>query len=74
MEEEKDHIQTLLKISSSTEGEQVGDIVVYLDKEVIGKIPIYQKKETKKEEKSFFQKLKNLFVGYSKKINRRSAE
>lgn len=59
-ESEIDKIKTLVELYPKKQNKIRGYIHIQYEKEKIGKIPIYEKK-TKKEEVSFFQKLKNLF-------------
>ena len=59
-EDEKDNVKTLVSITNENK-EKVGKITIYLDKEIIGTIPIYQK-EKEKEEQSLLSKIKSLFT------------
>lgn len=62
-ESELEHITTRVELVSQQE--QVGQIKIYLKKNLIGEVPIY-KREIKQKEESFFQKffskLKSLFT------------
>lgn len=57
-EEEKGKITTVMYINKKSRS---NNIKIYLDKNIIGEIPIYRKNQTKKEE-NFFSKLKRLFI------------
>ena len=61
LEEELDDVSTVVEVMNKTNSSTTGRIVVKLEDEEIGNIPIYQRKE-KKETISFFQKIKDLFV------------
>ena len=58
-EDEINSISTLVKIFPSSIDSTVGEIEVYLDKELIGTVPIYEKIQKKEECKSFFCKIRN---------------
>ena len=58
-EEEKEKIKTLVSITDKDKT-KVGKITIYLDKEIIGTVPIYQEK--KEEKTTFFSKIKALFT------------
>lgn len=57
-EEETDNIKTLVSITNKDK-EKVGKITIYLDKEIIGTVPIHQ---NKKEEQTLLSKIKSLFT------------
>lgn len=57
LEEEIDKIKTKIEISNK-KSKRVGEIIVYLIDEEIGRIPVYSK-EPQKKELSFFEKIMN---------------
>ena len=59
-EDEIDKIKTVVNINNSKSTRR-GKITIYLDNKIIGTVPIYCKKEQKKEE-NFFSKIKSLFT------------
>ena len=58
-EEEKDKIKTLVSITNKDK-KTVGKVTIYLGKDIIGTVPIYQQKKEEKE--NFFSKIKSLFT------------
>ena len=60
-EEEKEKIQTVVEIRSKSKDNKSGKISILLDEKEIGNIDIYEQIK-KEEKKSFFKKLKQLFI------------
>ncbi len=62
LEEEKDKIQTKLEISNMN-SEKIGQIVIYLDGDPIGKVNVYaKKKQSTKKQPPFFSKIRSWIV------------
>ena len=58
---EVDKVRTVLSLENkNSKNKIVGNINIYLDKELIGRVDIYQK-EKKEQKKSLFQKIKDFF-------------
>ena len=58
---EVDKVKTVLSLENkNSKNKIVGNINIYLDKELIGRVDIYQK-EKKEQKKSLFQKIKDFF-------------
>lgn len=68
------NISTLVRIIDSNKKKNTGEIKIYLGENEIGKIKIYKKDKKKKDSKSIFQKVIDLFRRKSKKINRGSTK
>lgn len=62
MEKELNSISTLVSIYNVSSNSIVGEIQVFLNHDLIGKVPIYEKKQKKEECKTFFCKFRKLFV------------
>ena len=60
--DELEDVSTLIRIYSSFKKNKIGEINVFLNKKIIGKVSIYEKKEKKEDRKSIFQWFQNLFV------------
>lgn len=58
---EKNNISTLVKINSKSFDKEIGTIEIRLDNSIIGNIKLYKKNKIKKENKSLFKKIINLF-------------
>lgn len=58
---EKNNISTLVKINSKSFDKKIGKIEIRLDNSIIGNINVYKKNKIKKENKSLFKKIINLF-------------
>lgn len=58
---EKNNISTLVKINSKSFDKKIGKIEIRLDNSIIGNIEVYKKNKIKKENKSLFKKIINLF-------------
>lgn len=58
---EKNNISTLVKINSKSFDKKSGKIEIRLDNSIIGNIDVYKKNKIKKENKSLFKKIINLF-------------
>lgn len=58
---EKNNISTLVKINSKSFDKKSGKIEIRLDNSIIGNIEVYKKNKIKKENKSLFKKIINLF-------------
>lgn len=67
-EDEVDNIYTFIRLFNETKNNVVGEIIITLNKDEIGRFNIYKKAE-KKDELSIFQKIKNLFLRNSKQTN-----
>ena len=62
-ESEIDSIRTIVELSSKRKDGKVGKVSIFLFNDKIGEVDIYQKKSTKKEEKSFFHKITSWIFG-----------
>lgn len=60
-EEELEKISTVIEINTDVKDKSVGKVIIRFNDQEIGNIPIYRKVQ-KKEEVSFFQKIKDLFI------------
>lgn len=58
---EKNNISTLVRINSKSFDKEIGKIEIRLDNSIIGNIKVYKKNQIKKENKSLFKKIINLF-------------
>lgn len=58
---EKNNISTLVKINSKSFDKKIGKIEIRLDNSIIGNIEVCKKNKIKKENKSLFKKIINLF-------------
>lgn len=67
--EELDEVKEFISIKEIDKKQQIGSIIIRLKDEKIGEVFLYQKR---KKELSFFEKIKSLFLRYSKKIYGRS--
>ncbi len=60
---EINHIQTLLSYHPLQKNHSIGNITIYLEDKIIGKVPLYQKEIIKKENSlSWIQKIKKLLL------------
>jgi len=70
LESELNQVKILAKISSEKTEGCVGKLIIKLNNEKIGDLNIYKKSSKKKKDKSFLNRLVNLFIGKSIEINR----
>ena len=61
-ENETDSVTTLVKINNNSYSKKVGEMEIFFNKDIIGSIPIYKSKSTKKEKSNLLQKFINLFI------------
>ena len=62
LEDELEDVSTLLELFNETKDKEIGRIIIKLKDKEIGKIKIYEKENKKKENKTIFQKIKNLII------------
>ncbi len=67
-EEETSQIQTFLQIHSKDKKGESGSISIYLNQSKIGEVPLYEKIEKKKEDKTIFQKIQDYLFDNRKKL------
>ena len=62
-EEEVQNIQTLLSYHSLQRNQSIGNVTIYLNREIIGKVSLYQKEKKKtKKSLSLVQKVRDLLL------------